>query len=533
MLSPGDLQELGVINEDTHLESVKRYSDFTRLHQQLQKIPELLRHAQGLDLPEKHGFANVVSRLPFTSRDLDPTALLERKQGLEKYIQLMSSRQEILDSRIFQDFLKSGILLLREINSLHLYKSRHKKTLLGGIMKGQSDDSEPLPKRPMESVLSAFLNTTLPLPCRRLNTLATQNRAPQTGQASSPVITHRKRRERLVKASTLDDSSTRGLGSEDGEEVKRRTSSLTDSERVLEKRAGGSVGIDNENDDSCVEQPDSGKCVGNCHGNGVTADTVTINTQLKSQAADTESFLAKTRRHLVHFVSSVVFVFRTIVTVVCQCSIPFTQHTLTSLTRSQQQTNPLSDVLLALGTEASGRHCPELWATDKSTQTALLTLVGGAIDRFLSEELQSVVKKEENWMRMLYRLRHVLWVEGCNDLDRSPRETLTEGEREERKKEAMAAFKKFLPNFLPYVVGSEDYSHAVTHCLECLKNPHINRHFFLRVFDILLPKLIPELHSDEFQKRLARLRTLTSTHHQHTHKLPHSSRPLTSYPKKH
>ena len=42
----------------------------------------------GLDLPERHGFANVVSKLPFTSKDLDPTSLLERKQGLEKYIQV-------------------------------------------------------------------------------------------------------------------------------------------------------------------------------------------------------------------------------------------------------------------------------------------------------------------------------------------------------------------------------------------------------------------------------------------------------------
>ena len=54
----------------------------------------------------------------------------------------MSSKQEILRSRIFQDFLKSGILLLRQINSLHLYKSRHKRTLLGGIMKGQSDETD-------------------------------------------------------------------------------------------------------------------------------------------------------------------------------------------------------------------------------------------------------------------------------------------------------------------------------------------------------------------------------------------------------
>ena len=42
-------------------------------------------------MPERHGFANVVSKLPFTSRDLDPATLLERKQGLEKYIQVLYS----------------------------------------------------------------------------------------------------------------------------------------------------------------------------------------------------------------------------------------------------------------------------------------------------------------------------------------------------------------------------------------------------------------------------------------------------------
>ena len=47
MLSLEDLQELGLPSNETHLESVKRYSDFTRLHQQLQKSPELQRHTQG------------------------------------------------------------------------------------------------------------------------------------------------------------------------------------------------------------------------------------------------------------------------------------------------------------------------------------------------------------------------------------------------------------------------------------------------------------------------------------------------------
>ena len=48
MLLPGNQQEVGVANEETHLESMKRYSDFTRLHQQLQRTPELLKLIKGL-----------------------------------------------------------------------------------------------------------------------------------------------------------------------------------------------------------------------------------------------------------------------------------------------------------------------------------------------------------------------------------------------------------------------------------------------------------------------------------------------------
>lgn len=141
----------------------------------------------GLDLPDRHGFANVVSKLPFTSKDLDPTALLERKQGLEKYIQVwrahvilgtstfvksflpplspsfpplspslpslplspfplpppsqsISSRPAILESALFRDFLKSGVAVLRDFNAHNLHKSRKRKLL--GIMKGHSEDME-------------------------------------------------------------------------------------------------------------------------------------------------------------------------------------------------------------------------------------------------------------------------------------------------------------------------------------------------------------------------------------------------------
>ena len=246
-----------------------------------------------------------------------------------------------------------------------------------------------------------------------------------------------------MKAATIGESHTHDCRSEEEGEGRRRTVSLTDSDRVSARESTAAV---SESVDSCRRETFAGEFDSGCHGNGISLETVTVPTQTQSRDPASESFLARAKSHLLRFCSLAVIVIRTAVSVIRQCSISFTQRTLTSLTRSQQQRNPLGDVLLALGTEASRRHCPELWVTDRSTQTAVLTLVGGAIDRFLSTELREVVMKEESWMRALYKLRHTLWVEGGRELDRTPRETLTEGEREERKKEAIAAFRKFLPS---------------------------------------------------------------------------------------
>ena len=301
---------------------------------------------------------------------------------------------------------------------------------------------QPLPKRPMESVLSSFLNTTLPLPCRNLNTPTGSNRTPLTGKTG--LTSHRERRERLTKAATIGKSSAPNsahFGGSDGEE-KPRSVSLTDSDRILEK--GGRDGSCDSIDDSCKKRPlfDRG-----CHGNGIVTDTaVTVATRPESQLVTSEPFLTRMRRRLVNFLSSVSLLTRMILSVIRQCSQPFTQHTLHTLTLSQHHANPLSNTILSLATEASRRHCPELWVTDRSTQTAVLTLVGGAIDCFLTAELKEVVEKEEKWVRVLYRLRHMLWVDGRGELDRTPRDTLTQEEREERKKMAVTAFKKFLPS---------------------------------------------------------------------------------------
>ena len=112
-----------------------------------------------------------------------------------------------------------------------------------------------------------------------------------------------------------------------------------------------------------------------------------------------------------------------------------------------------------------------------------------------------------------------------------------------------------LADFLPYVVGSDDYNAAVIHCLNCLGNPRLNRcsyyivqicpnvytnlvdlnvlvficnmrymfisvvlcsfccrHFILRVVEVFLMRLIPEIHDSGFKVQLERLRTLKFTH---------------------
>lgn len=42
----------------------------------------------GLSLPEKRNFSSILSKLPFTSSEPDTTVIIERKQGLEKYLQV-------------------------------------------------------------------------------------------------------------------------------------------------------------------------------------------------------------------------------------------------------------------------------------------------------------------------------------------------------------------------------------------------------------------------------------------------------------
>lgn len=48
MLDDRDLEELGVLYSDTHLEGIKRYRDFNKFHNILLSTPSLTGYSKGL-----------------------------------------------------------------------------------------------------------------------------------------------------------------------------------------------------------------------------------------------------------------------------------------------------------------------------------------------------------------------------------------------------------------------------------------------------------------------------------------------------
>ena len=248
------------------------------------------------------------------------------------------------------------------------------------------------------------------------------------GQRPSEAASEVKWRTRLEHISAQDTFS-----SSDGED------SLT---------IGAVNNLPPESESSCssckpTTHPDTSGVSTLTKGERIQDDSVLSNSSNFSVKLNT--LLLTTKLHLLHLYDIISRYVAMVITFLRLCSQPITPETLDTLTSAQQERDPLSNVLLSLGTEASKTHCKELWVTSHSTQLAVLTLLGGAIDRFLLHELYLVTEKEENWVRALYHLRHTLWVDGAKELVRSPREKLTEEEREERKRKAVESFKKFLP----------------------------------------------------------------------------------------
>ena len=123
---------------------------------------------------------------------------------------------------------------------------------------------------------------------------------------------------------------------------------------------------------------------------------------------------------------------------------PLTKKDALALIAVEQKRSPLTNVLFCLGSKASERHCPQLWACGQDTQLAFLVLAGGGVERFLWRELTTVVDEEMNWVRSLYVLRHTLWPGGI--LLKTSNKKSNEAELDLIRRKAADSFKKFLPS---------------------------------------------------------------------------------------
>uniref|UniRef100_A0A1X7V9E2 PX domain-containing protein n=1 Tax=Amphimedon queenslandica TaxID=400682 RepID=A0A1X7V9E2_AMPQE len=101
------------LEEETELESLKRYSEFASFHKTLSN-GRYSHVAKGLSLPDRRIFSHIINKIPFSSGEPDPTTILERKEGLESYLQSVVAVKEIKESPEFRQFLFSGVTSLQE-----------------------------------------------------------------------------------------------------------------------------------------------------------------------------------------------------------------------------------------------------------------------------------------------------------------------------------------------------------------------------------------------------------------------------------
>lgn len=121
-------------------------------------------------MPDKRNFSSFISKLPFTSGEPDTTVIIERKQGLEKYLQVcaplltsnaetcgkqrplffcvlslsiqsVSSVDTIIYSELFHQFLKSGVQDLKEANVVNPTRSK-KQNRMSFLGRTKTEDSE-------------------------------------------------------------------------------------------------------------------------------------------------------------------------------------------------------------------------------------------------------------------------------------------------------------------------------------------------------------------------------------------------------
>lgn len=352
----------------------------------------------------------------------------------------------------------------------------------------------------METVLSLYLDTHLPLPCQTLhseadsvhpnpNPTATTTRDPpisselQSSRSLQSVKTPSKvsvsnvasneGEDHLVSEAAVcqqDGATLVGQIKDDSEAKKDDMGSAMDAQVLQipaethcvvvpeENQTTGSGSIHSSASASIVTSPPPPNCIPTSsvsqvklksnlppgeHHNKEGVDQAT-NVLESNRLGPISSMYSLCKSLSSRLLTKALEIFSFLMYIIRRSLNPLSPQAFIELAKEREQSMPLSNVLLSLGSEVSKKNCPQLWACNEGTQMAILSLFGGGMERFLWKELHEVVYSDENWTRALYHLRHTLWPGG--KLMSSTREKQREEKRDYLKEKAAESFKKFLPS---------------------------------------------------------------------------------------
>ena len=480
---------------------------------------------------------------------MDPN-ILERKERLQQYLQTVAVTVQVCTSEIFQDFLKSAVLSRHTHGGTNLSQEKMSRKRSQRVLRGRSKEGSELgPIKSVYSLLADFLDRAAPLPCQQLNTFqVTSSSHPSRGASQRgewpgdsrlhPAISLDKEElSELDNPAQISPVGSVGSGcplrgaelwdpppdhtpshnslcDEEGEEgltFGSKEPEVTPAPRGPEFVSGGVGGsgatpsAEGSETAACTKGSESAtSCPVSLADGGVPHEVTTAGAPPSGawpHVGGWQESVDIMRRYL-HILQSGMLAF---LHTLFMGTRPLTHERVKQLTEDLETRMPFSNGLLSLATEAARLECPETCALGEAPQVGALSVVGGVVDRFLWKMLHEVVYCENTWARALYSLRNKLWPRGV--FLREDRPQLSEEQRKDQVNMAVKSLKKFLPDALPYVVGSEAYDGALRHCLECLQNKRINKHFILRVMDHLVIEVFPELKDKDFQRQLTRLRS--------------------------
>jgi hypothetical protein len=146
---------------DNELESLKRYSEFVQLHKSFISDHKLSHYAKTLNLPDRKIFANIWSKTPFSTTEQDVTIILERQDGLQKYLQELVVIESLKNSDTFKDFLMSGVKMLQNANIVTAKSKRWNIWSMG--VASNHDNNTNANNHYIGDVLNTFVENNLPV----------------------------------------------------------------------------------------------------------------------------------------------------------------------------------------------------------------------------------------------------------------------------------------------------------------------------------------------------------------------------------